>query len=116
MNQYRRKANKPNNKDCTYSFVAHHEIAAVGKLGESLGMGTNALVTCNQDVEHFGPNKRIQVLFDRLSIGFGNRKCLDCALSEPFDEFIGPVLDERAWANDNHALGRRGAVGCNARL
>jgi hypothetical protein len=97
-------------------FVTDQEIAAIGVFGESTHVRSDAFVTGNQHVEHFGFHKNVNILFDRLAIGFGQGQSLDYPRSEPLDEFIFPILDETAGTNDKDAFAGRVFAGGNARF
>ena len=60
--------------------------------------------------------KGIQILFDFFSIGFGNGQGLDDAGTQPFAEFVVPILDERTGTYDNDSFRRRRTVAGNPRL
>jgi hypothetical protein len=98
------------------SFVTDQEIAAIGVFGESTHVRSDAFVTGNQHVEHFGAHKNVNILLNRLAIGFGQGQSLDYPRSEPLDEFVFPILDETAGTNDNDAFTGRVLAGGNARF
>jgi hypothetical protein len=77
---------------------------------------SDAFVTGNQDVEHFCFHKYVNILFDRLAIGFGQGQSLDYPRSEPLDEFVFPILDETAGTNDQDAFAGRVLACGNARF
>jgi hypothetical protein len=97
-------------------FVTDQEIAAVGVFGEATHVRSDAFVTGNQYVEHFGFHKDINILLDCLAIGFGQGQSLDYPRSEPLDEFVFPILDETAGTNDKDAFAGRVLAGGNARF
>ena len=97
-------------------FVADEHIAAIGILGQPPDVGANAFVAGNEHVEQFGPNKGIEILFDRGPIRFGNGERLDDSGPQPFDKFVFPIFDEGTGTDDNDPLGRGRSIGRNARF
>jgi hypothetical protein len=67
-------------------------------------------------IKHLGLDEDINILFDRLAIGFGQGQSLDYPRSEPLDEFIFPILDETAGTNDKDAFAGWVLAGGNARF
>jgi len=77
-------------------------------------VGTDAFVAGNENVEHFGADETVKVLFDLLSIGFGDRHDFDGALAEPLDKLILPIFYQRARTHHNDALRRGPSLGRDA--
>ena len=97
-------------------LVAHQQIAAVLVLREPPHVRPNRLVAGDQHVEHLRLDEAVEVLFHRLAVRLGQREGLDGARAQPLGEFVVPVLDEGAGADDDDALRGAGLVGRDARL
>jgi hypothetical protein len=70
-------------------------------------VSSDAFVARNKNIEHFGIDKAINVLFNRFAVAVGQREDFYRGGSQPLDKFVGPILDERTRANDNDSLGAR---------
>lgn len=67
-------------------LVANEQVATISVLGQTAHVGAQTFVTGNEDVEHFGFHKHVNILFHRLAIRFGQSQRLDCTGTEPLDE------------------------------
>lgn len=92
-------------------FVTDQQIATVLVFCETTHVGSQALVAADQDLEDRGLGKGFQVFLDFFAIRFGKGEGLDSPGAQPLDEFVVPVLDERAGTYDNHTLGGGFLVG-----
>mmetsp|Transcript_1544 Transcript_1544/g.3677 ORF Transcript_1544/g.3677 Transcript_1544/m.3677 type:complete len:209 (+) Transcript_1544:252-878(+) len=98
------------------SLIANQQITTILNPVEPPDVRSHGFVAGNQDVEHFGLDEYVQILFYGLAIGFGKGYGFDGAGTEPLDEFVVPVFDERAGTYDDDALGGRGCPGGNSSL
>jgi hypothetical protein len=78
----------------TVCFITDEQIAAVLVLGQPSNVCPNTLVAGNENIEEFGSDEGIKILFHGRSVGFRNGQSLDSSRSQPFDEFIFPIFDE----------------------
>ena len=97
-------------------LIAHQEVTAVRVLGEALDVGPQALVAAYENLKELSLGEAVEVVLNALAVGLRQRQGLDSAGSQPFDELVFPVLDQRTRAHYNDALGRGLSVGCDSCL